>query len=69
MKKFSNMNDVLRVVEEIRQRQIMRRQLECMPPVNCDQCGGAPDAAPTATKLPQDMGTQERQAINRRIEQ
>ena len=34
----------------------------------CPICGEASAAAPTATKLPQDMSAQERQAINRRIE-
>lgn len=65
-KTISDMDDVFRLVEEIRQRQIARKRLEGTSPV--DQCGGAPDAAPTATKLPQDMSAQERQAINRRIE-
>lgn len=61
---ISDMNDVFRLVEEIRQRQIARKRLEGTPPV--DQCGGAPDAAPTATKLPQDMSDEELKAINRR---
>lgn len=61
---ISDMDDVFRLVEEIRQRQIARKRLEGTPPV--DQCGGAPDAAPTATKLPQDMSDEELKAINRR---
>lgn len=61
---ISDMDDVFRLVEEIRQRQITRKKLEEIPPV--DQSGGAPDTAPTATKLPQDMSDEELKAINRR---
>lgn len=63
-KTISDMDDVFRLVEEIRQRQIARKRLEGTPPV--DQCGGAPDTAPTDTKLPQDMNGEELKAINRR---
>ena len=61
---ISDMDDVFRLVEEIRQRQITRKLLEEITPV--DQSGGAPDTAPTATKLPQDMSDEELKAINRR---
>lgn len=63
-KTISDMDDVFRLVEEIRQRQIARKRLEGTSPV--DQCGGAPDAAPTATKLPQDMNGEELKAAGRR---
>lgn len=66
MKKIiSDMDEVFRLVEKIRQRQIARKRLEGAPPV--DQCGGVPDAAPAATKLPEDTTAQERREINRRI--
>ena len=38
-----------------------------VPEEVCPICGEASAAAPTATKLPEDMSAQERQAINRRI--
>lgn len=63
-KTISDMDDVFRLVEEIRQRQIARKRLEETLPV--DQCGGAPDAVPTATKLPQDMNGEELKAVGRR---
>lgn len=63
-KTISDMDDVFRLVEEIRQRQIARKRLEETPPV--DQCGGTPDAAPAATKLPQDMNGEELKAVSRR---
>ena len=63
-KTILDMDNVFRLVEEIRQRQIARKRLEGTPPV--DQCGGAPDAAPTATKRPQDMNGEELKAAGRR---
>ena len=62
-KTISDMDDVFRLAEEIRQRQIARKRLEETLPV--DPCSGAPDAAPTATKLPQDMNGEELKAAGR----
>lgn len=66
-KTLSGVNNVLQLIEQIRQRKITRsNMLKEAPPVKCDQHGGAPDAAPTATKLPQDMSNEERAEIRMR---
>ena len=54
--------------EQLRTQGVLSLQDDRQPVEVCARCGGSSEAAPTATKLPQDMSNEERKEINMRLE-